>query len=52
MKKIKFLSLMLVALMLLLVVGCGNKTPEGLVKAKDYVNNLYINDSIITPDDY
>lgn len=52
MKRIKFLSLMLVALMLLLVVGCGNKTPEGLVKAKDYVNGLYKDNAASTPDNY
>lgn len=53
MKKIKFLSLMLVALMLFFAVGCGgNKTPEDLVKAKDYVNGLYKDDAAATPDNY
>lgn len=54
MKKIKFLSLMLVALMLFLFVGCGenNSNTEDLKKAKDYVHSMYKNDSEATTGDY
>lgn len=52
MKKIKFLSLMLVALMLFLFVGCGESTPENLKKAKDYVHSMYKDDAEATTGDY
>lgn len=51
MKKIKFLSLMLVALMLFLVVGCGESEPSNLKNAKDYVHGMYKNDSETTTGD-
>lgn len=52
MKKIKFLSLMLVALMLFLFVGCGESTPDNLKKAKDYVHGMYKDNAEATPDNY
>lgn len=53
MKKIKFLSLMLVALMLFLVVGCGenNSNTDNLKNAKDYVHGMYKDDAEATTGD-